>query len=311
MGLALAAFILGAVALRLVPIRPASPAVQTVHDPAAGDDLLTMDFIRQPYLHHNPGGLRFGDAARLLHYTLWSEEVQAGEPLTVTLDWQAAAGKSLTATVRLVSAAEPLFGESPIAATSSLSLQAGRTDHRLGVPHAAVPGPYLLAVELRHEEGSLRPMTPGGRRLGTTYLRPVWVKAAEREDSPGEPLARFGERIALLGAQVERRSPRRLSVHLTWRALQPLPANYNLSLRLRDPSGQQIAVRDLQPHYGLYPTSIWVPGVAVEDFLVLPIPEDTPAGDEYTLEVILYPVSTLIPVGQVRVRDIRLTEGLN
>ena len=43
---------------------------------------LSMDFVRQPYLHHNPDGIRYGDEARLLHYAISADEVQAGEALT-------------------------------------------------------------------------------------------------------------------------------------------------------------------------------------------------------------------------------------
>jgi len=299
MGLAVVAFVLGGVGLRLMPTR------------AAPSQDLSMDFIRQPYLHHNPEGVYFGDAAHLLRYALSAQEVQAGEPLTVTLAWHAGTDRPLTATVRLVSAAEPLFGESPIEAESSLPLQAGQTLHRLEVPPVAVPGLHLLAVELRDAKGLFSSVTAQGKKLGTTYLRPVWVKALEHEIPAQEPLAPFGDRIALLAAQAEQRSPEHLRVHLTWQALQPIPANYNLSLRLKDPSGQRISVRDLQPHYGFYPTSLWPPGVAVEDFLSLPIPEGTPPGSGYTLEVILYPVSALTPVGQAEVRDVQIGEELS
>jgi len=302
MGLTAANLILGAAVLRLLATGPYS---------AVRSEDLSMDFIRQPYLHHNPEGVGFGDAARLVSYTLSSEEVQAGEPLTVTVVWRATEGGPLTATVRLVSAAEPLFGESPIGAEKSVPLQAGLTVHRLEVPVVAVPGAYLLAVELHNAEGSLVPATPQGKELGTTYLRPLWVEAAERQLPTQKPLARFGERIALLAARAEGRVPGRLSVDLTWQALQPIAANYNLSLRLKDPSGHQIAVRDLQPHYGFYPTSLWTPGVPVEDSLSLPIPEDTPPGGGYALEVILYPVSTLTPLGQAEVRDVWIADALS
>ncbi|MEA3345333.1 MAG: 6-pyruvoyl-tetrahydropterin synthase-related protein [Chloroflexota bacterium] len=307
-GLGAALFILGGVSLRLVPTQTTS-----TQD-------LSMDFIRQPYLHHNPEGVRFEDAARLLCYTLSSGpldsppgqadplEVQAGETMTVTLSWEVTpvpervqvADRPLTATVRLVSAAEPLFHESPIQ-ESVLPLESGLTRHRLRVPLETVSGPYLLAVELRDSEGRLAPLTSQGKKLGTTYLRPIWVKAMERQLPAQEPLAHFGERIALLSARAEERG-KRLRVHLTWQALRPVPANYNLSLRLKDPSGRRISVRDLQPHHGFYPTSLWPPEVAVEDFLSLPIPEGIPPGSDYTLEIILYPVSTLIPIGQVEVR---------
>ena len=298
-GLAVGVFVLGGVGLRMI-----HPQVTPSND-------LTMDFIRQPYLHHNPEGVRFGDAARLLSYTLSDDEVQAGGMLTVTLAWDVVTDRPLTATLRLTSAAEPLFHDSPVQVESTLPLQAELTRHRVKVPLEAVSGPYLLAVELRDAGGLIAPVTSQGRKLGTTYLRPVWVKVRERRAVIQKPLARFGDRIALLGVRVERRGARRLQVHLTWRAERPIPANYNLSLRLKGPSGQRVAVRDLQPHYGFYPTSLWPPGATVEDLLSLPIPENIPPGRDYTLEVILYPVSTLMPVGQTEVRGIEIAKDLS
>lgn len=299
MGLAVGVLVLGGVGLRMVHIR------------VAPSSDLSMDFIRQPYLHHNPEGVRFGDAARLLSYALSAEEVRAGEMLTVTLTWDIAAGRPLTTALRLTSSAEPLFHDSPVRAESILPLQAGLTRHRVKVPLEAVPGPYLLAVELRDAEGLIAPVTSQGRKLGTTYLRPVWVRGRERQAAFQRPLAHFGDRIALLRVKVERRKEEHLQVHLTWRAERPVPANYNLSLRLKGPSGQRVAVRDLQPYYGFYPTSLWPPGAIVEDLLSLPIPENIPPGRDYTLEVILYPVSTLMPIGQMEVRNVEIAEELS
>jgi len=302
MGLVVPIFVLGVAGLDLWVHRPRTRPTGTV-----STQDLTMDFVRQPYLHHNPEGVRFADEARLLYYTLSANEIQAGEPLTVTLAWQATVDMPLTATLRLSSASKPLFDESPFEVKASVPLRAGRSVHRLEIPSSAVSGPYLLAVRLRHADGTSTPVTLQGQELGTTYLRPVWVKASGLEAATEEPLARFGQRIVLLAAEAERGSDERLQVHLAWQPLQPIPANYNLSLRLKDALGRQLSVRDLQPHYGFYPTSLWSPGVAVKDTLSLSVPEDTPSAGRYTLEVILYRVSTLDPIGRAEI-DVHLAE---
>jgi len=309
-GLAVGGLILGVVVLHMLTTRSPSASFYSVSRLGAEGEDLTMDFVRQPYLHHNPQGVCFGDTARLLWYTLSAQEVQAGEPLTVTLVWRATEGKPLTATVRLVSTAEPLFGESPVRDERSARVEATETVHPLKVPAAAVPGVYLLAVELHNAQGLVTPRTPQGKELGTTLLWAVWVDAVQGQPPAQKPVAQFGERIALLAARAERRGPSRLCVNLTWQARLPIPANYNLSLRLKDPSGHQIAVRDLQPHYGFYPTSLWTPGVPIEDSLCLHIPEETPAGGGYALEVIVYPVSTLVPLGQAELKDVWIGSGL-
>ena len=288
-GLVVAVLAVGGVGLRLMSTEPAS------------SQDLSMDFLQQPYLHHNPEGICYGESVCLLHYDILTDEVQAGELLTATLTWDAPVVRPLTATVRFVSAAKAVLDEAPLSVRSKVLLIDGRTTHQLEVPSIAAPGPYLLAVELRDEEKRLTTLTSGGKRLDTIYLRPVWIRALVRGEPLEKPIAHFGERLVLWAAQAERTDVRRLSVCLTWQPLQPIPANYSLSLRLIDPSGQQIAVRDLQPFYGLYPTSLWPPDVIVEDVLSLSFPRKTPPGDDYTLEVIMYRVSTLVPIGQARV----------
>jgi hypothetical protein len=131
--------------------------------------------------------------------------------------------------------------------------------------------------------------------------------APEDSAAPVEAVAAFGERIELLAVGAERARDERVDVHLVWRALRPIPANYNLSLRLRDPSGDQVATRDLQPHYGYYPTSVWPPGTPVHDTVSLTVPGETASGPGFRLELILYRVATLEPVGRAEV-GVELTE---
>jgi hypothetical protein len=302
MALAACILLLGAVGVGLHTYRQRARLT-----PAAPSPDLSMDFVRHPYLHHNPDGIRYGDEARLLHYTFSADEIQAGEALTVTLAWDTASQLPLSAKVRLLSASKPVFDKSGLEVWSRAPLEAGRTVHRLETPSSAVSGPYLLMVQLRHPRGMITPLTSEGKELGSIYLQPVWVRAVTHDVLAQEPLGRFGERVVLIEAQTERRTADRLYVHLSWRALRPVPANYNLSLRLKDPSGLPISVRDMQPYHGFYPTTLWPVGVAVRDILSLPVPEDTPSEGGYTLAVILYSVSTLSPVGQVEV-DVQLSE---
>jgi len=97
-----------------------------------------------------------------------------------------------------------------------------------------------------------------------------------------------------------------MAVKLSWSAARPVAANYGISLRLFDGDGQLRVSRDTQPGYGFLPTSLWRPGELVTDQYVLALPEDLPPGDGYHLEVLLYPVATLEPVGHARVGDFTL-----
>ena len=125
---------------------------------------------------------------------------------------------------------------------------------------------------------------------------------------PPDPsiLAPFGPDIQLHSATVAQLDPERLSVRLAWSAARPVPANYAISLRLLAPDGQLRVAMDTQPGYGFLPTSLWRPGELVTDRYVLALPDDLPPGDGYHLQILLYQVTTLEPVGQARLGDFAL-----
>ena len=280
--------------------------------PAPESDVsdLTMDFDRLPYPHHNPQGVNFGDAARLESYQFSVDEVEAGETVEVVLRWGEVKDEGLEADVRLTSPAEYLFHTSAGLAEDSSPLQTGATRHRLKAPNEAVRGLYLISVKVRDEEGEIRPVTERGETLGAAYLRPLRVRS-QRMAMGDEPiLASFGSGIVLSEvetANASQKTPEALEVGLTWRVGEPVAANYGLALRLRDWDGFPLASLDTQPHYGLYPTSLWREGELISGRYVLPLPEGVPPGDDYSLEVILYEVASLAPIGAAQI-PVALTE---
>ena len=269
---------------------------------------LTMDFDRLPYLHHNPQGVNFGGVARLESYQLSADEVEAGETVEVVLHWDEVKGEGLEASVRLTSPAEYLFHTSAGLAEDSVPLRAGATHHRLEVPKEAVRGLYLISVKLRDEEGEIRPITERGETLGTTYLRPLRVRSQRMATGDEPALASFGPGIVLSQVETEQKTPESLETRLTWRVIEPVAANYGLALRLRDWDGQTLASLDTQPHYGLYPTSLWREGELISGRYVLPLPEGAPPGADYSLEVILYEVASLAPIGTAQIPNVALTK---
>jgi hypothetical protein len=269
---------------------------------------LTMDFDRLPYLHHNPQGVNFGGAARLKSYELSADEVEAGETIEVVLHWGEVTDEGLEVAVRLLSPAEHLFHTSAGLAEDSVPLRAGTTYHGLKVPDEAVRGLYLISVKLRDEEGEVRPITERGETLGTTYLRPLRVRSQRWATGDEPTLANFGTGIVLSEVETEQKTPEALEARLTWRVVEPVVANYGLSLRLRDRDGQVFASLDTQPHYGLYPTSLWREGELISDRYLLALPEGTLPGDDYSLEVILYEVTSLAPIGTAQIPGVALTK---
>ena len=264
---------------------------------------LTMDFDRLPYLHHNPQGVNFGGVARLRNYELSAEEVEAGDTLEVVLHWDEVTSEGLEALARLTTPAEYLFQTDATLAEDIVAIpprQGEATHHHIKVPDDAVRGLYLISVGVRNEEGRIRPINERGETLGTTYLHPVRVRS-QRWATGNEPtLANFGPDIVLSEMETKQKKPEELKARLTWRARQPVAANYGLSLRLQDGDGQVLASLDTQPHYGLYPTSMWREGELIDDSYILPLPEGTPPGEDYSLEVVLYEVASLAPIGTAR-----------
>ena len=264
----------------------------------------TMDFIRLPYLHPSPQGVSFG-AARLLGYELSTREAMPGEGLCVRVHWQVGARADLRAVVRLTSAAEPLFG-APGHAASECALDS-RTEHCLTVPAELAPGLALLAVEVRSPEGALAPRTAHGAERGTIYLTPVRV-AAPAPDPLTPPVASLGPAVELVRATARQVAPERVAVHLTWRARQGLPEDYVASVRLLDARGVRVAALDVQPRYGLYPTSLWPAGVPVADYYELRLPRGTPPDSDYQLEVVLYQARTLKALGSARIGSVAVEQ---
>ncbi len=251
-------------------------------DGGAENDL-TMDFVHAPYLHHNPDGVDIDGVARLAGYTLSAEELAPGDTLTVTLDWSQANGPHTT-TLRLVSPAAVRHDVEPLAEAIT-DLQSPLSNLKL--PDDAPRGIYLL-------------------QLGETYLRPVRVPRGPPL-SPGAPvLAPFGSEIRLLEATVAQLDSGRLAVRLAWSATRPLAANYAISLRLLDPAGQVRESLDTYPGYGFLPTSLWRPGEPVADRYILALPDDLAPGSGYHLQILLYQLSTLEPLGQARLGNFAL-----
>jgi len=278
-------------------------------------DDLTMDFVAMPYLHHNPDGVTFTDPvggpddeqARLLGYSLSSDNLHPGDTLVVTLEWQS--GPPMTddrwVTLRLVSPAEhlpDLESGSYTLAEDSVPL-AATTVVRLTVPLSTPRGVYLLQLGLSGPDGEWFARTPKGEGRGALYLRPVRVT----EGAPVAPdtplLALVGTDIRLHAAELEQTSlapgAPALTVRLEWSAVRRMAANYKVSVRLLDPEGGLRASTDTQPGYGFTPTGLWRPGEAVADRYNLTLPADLLPGGEYRLLILFYYASSGAEVARV------------
>jgi hypothetical protein len=256
--------------------------------PPRSDDL-TMDFVDQPYLHHNPSGADLGDA-RLLRYDLSADSLAPGETLTVTLHWGQSQIPNLKSqiTLRLVSPAEhlPDLRSGPLPLAEDSAPLAETTVHRLTLPENTPRGLYVLQVQL--DDADHAPF----------YLRPVRVVKGAPLPPDAPVLAQVGPDIRLHTARLGT-SASHLEISLEWSTARPIAANYQVSVRLLDPAGELRASLDTQPGYGFSPTSLWRPGERIGDRYNLPLPDDLSPGDGYRLMLIFYRMPSTAEVARV------------
>ncbi len=214
---------------------------------------------------------------------------QPGDPLRVSLWWQAAgplAGDSgvvlaLAAPeqppIPLVTAPLPLIPGYPTSRWPAGPVF--RTNFTVLLPATLATDDYNLALRLV--------ALPDGSSIGEQLLGTVEVQARPHKFE-AEPLAMplavdfstpAGEQlIRLLGYELEEGAVepgQAVPVRLQWQARALIPDSYKLFLHLTDPSGRIISQVDTLPQQGAARTTSWLPGEIIEDRLTVPLP---PAG---------------------------------
>ncbi|MFN8482612.1 MAG: hypothetical protein U0768_06160 [Anaerolineae bacterium] len=273
----------------------------------AADAPLVEDFLRYPWLHRAPDGVRYASGSWLTGYTVGGRQgdyvtVRPGETLEAQLTWSEFDGGQVD--VVLESPAEHLQDISYQIANQRVRL-APTTTHRLSVPRETTPGLYWLRLRVQNAAGDeVPPLDAQGEAMGRLYLLPVYVLPADAPLPSPAPRYPMGESVSLADVRWEQRG-RRLFVDLTWLTQYPLAQNYVTSIRLLSPEGKQIVGVDQPPGYGFFPTISWQPGQPVYDRRQLNLPENTPPGP-YQLEIILYEKPTLREIGRTTVDGVRL-----
>ena len=75
-----------------------------------------------------------------------------------------------------------------------------------------------------------------------------------------------------------------MRVTLYWSTDERIDANWTSFVHVGGPDNQMVSGIDQQPMAGAFPTEKWSPGQTVAYTIVVPIPENTPAG-EYRIDV--------------------------
>ncbi len=149
--------------------------------------------------------------------------------------------------------------------------------------------------------GSELPMlfidTEGKSSYATLLTFPVGTRIESA--APNTPLVRVDAFAELRAARLEPATLTRdktLQVELEWRALQPAPHLYTVSVQLVGPlrptTGSTVwAQEDKQPAAGTYPTTAWQSGQEIFETFRIQIPRDALPG-EYKIQVSMYLLET-------------------
>jgi hypothetical protein len=229
----------------------------------------------------------------LLGANLDTTALRPGEPVYLTLFWEAIIDVEADLSVRLELGESLLYEGSPVHATypttdwSAGTVLVDRYDPRLD--RFAEPGTFPLRLTL---------VDAGGRALiGPLSLGSITVEQITRTFEP--PLldhtvgTSLGDQVALLGYDLTPENPTPgtpLTLTLYWHALQEMSTSYTVFIHLLGPGGS-LAQHDSVPANGTYPTSLWVTGEVVADTHTLSLPTSLPTG-VYELEVGMYVAET-------------------
>ncbi|MCE5258936.1 MAG: hypothetical protein LLG44_07765, partial [Chloroflexi bacterium] len=132
---------------------------------------LVQDFSWAPLLHHEPKGIRFGDA-HLLDYVLDSSELKPGGSLELALSWEQPE-PGYTFSVQLVAATAHLMEPAPVWAESSVTV--GAETLALQLPADLPPGLYVLRFSASRDGVLVSPVNGEGVEMGLLASSPLRV----------------------------------------------------------------------------------------------------------------------------------------
>ncbi|MEM7536875.1 MAG: glycosyltransferase family 39 protein [Chloroflexota bacterium] len=256
-----------------------------------------------------PVDVQFGPAeapvARLVGYDLRQDEATPGEPVELTLYWQAMTSVSsnysiflhATDDVGILQAQRDTYPAKGSLVTSEWPLDQMIVDqHRLDIPTTAhAPARLRFDIGLyTFETGQRLPIrvkaTPESDIADVGEVWTLGYVALQPSTTEALPTINFDDTIALVDYQLDKRTVtagETLTLTLQWEALIDLADDYKVFTHLVLPPGAVWAQDDQTPQDGQSPTSTWVEGQRVDDTYLLTLPENAPSGT-YFVEVGLY-----------------------
>jgi hypothetical protein len=254
----------------------------------------------------------FANKVKLLGYDLGTTRAKPGGGIPLTIYWQGLdwLGSDYTIFTKLLAADQSVHGgrdRLPQEGYRTLYWAPGEiiTDpFGLPVEATAPPGIYTINIGLYQQVGEQAlslPLVQDGQPIEASSITigPVkigdtppglTVDTAQPQVELNQP---FGDtpNLTLLGYDQLPIANNELPLTLYWRTEAPLPLDYTTFVHLRNAAGENVAQKDQPPLNGSYPTSLWDPGEIIADKIVIPLPDNLPAG-EYQLVIGLYDFQT-------------------
>lgn len=265
----------------------------------------------------------FANQLMLLGYNLPRRHLQVGEPLPVTLHWQAlqVMPTDFIMFSRVRDQAGQVWGGHdrwPKEHYSPLLWAAGEVvedGFAVVIAPDAPAGLYYLdvgwylpvgqtAVSLPLvQDGHMSDMTGvtlGPFEVGDVSLPGILTETPHPQTPLNQPFGNTPQLI-LLGYDLADQTGQPLTnyrlpvtdLHLTlyWQVTASLLLDYTTFVHIRDETGQMVAQKDRPPLNGAYPTSLWEPGEIIADEIVIPLTGPLPA-QTYQVVVGLYNLET-------------------
>ncbi len=229
----------------------------------------------------------------LLGSNLDTRQAKQGEPIFVTLFWQATLPPQTAYELELrlgetsLSRAAPVHGTYPTTEWMVGEIVADRHGPRIPLDQPA--GTYRLSAHLIDQRG---------KKVLKTNLGPVEVEATERRYGVPpitEPItATFGGQVDLLGYDLSTPSVapgETLTLTLYWRARRRMDQDYTVFAHLVAADGHMGGQQDNAPVFGSYPTTLWAKDEVIVDVYAIDVGPEAHPGP-HTLEVGLYIADT-------------------
>jgi hypothetical protein len=236
--------------------------------------------------------VEFGEQLALVGWSLHaSPDLMPGETITLTAVWQAqqAPAQRYTAFAHLVDKDgqgwvgddhQPYDGLYPTSAWGAGEMV--RDTFVMTVPTGAPPGLYGVEVGWYDPRTQVRLPVGEGSSFRVAVVPVGWEGSGLQSTTPLG--ISFGEAISLEGFAWQLQ-PDALEVTLGWSADAYLDRDYTVFLHLVSPGGEGevVAQSDGPPLDGEWPTSLWLPGMTLDDTHIIPIPAELPHGTYHLL----------------------------